>query len=243
MLKSVSRESLQKHVLNSPLNSCWLVCLIFSLIHIVVSIAVAATNSQIAEGSASASFAALWSSILVIFFCINGSSIVFFKNNSPFMFGFVIGLSFFLAEIFLVLTSIFFSYASHAQSNKLITFGANTAMGLFCFFNIFIYLAWGWMLINNRSTILNFDTSKIDVATGQVPPISPEIPVNSNTFVIEPPQETIVVASPLQTAKEVALSQECSRKQSLDETAFKETLEAPPSATGSSPEEEMQNPA
>lgn len=90
---------------------------IFSVIQIIVSIAVAAKNSKSIGGYKSATFAAIWAMFLVIIFAILGGHIVFVGNANPVQVGFLIGVAAMLAQLFFVLMCIYFTLGSEATHN------------------------------------------------------------------------------------------------------------------------------
>lgn len=84
---------------------------------VIVSIAVAATNSKGTGGYKSASFAAIWSMFLVIGFTTVGGQIVFGGKSTELLVGFMIGVAFMMCELFFVLMVAFFILGSEATHN------------------------------------------------------------------------------------------------------------------------------
>lgn len=78
------------------------------MVQVIVSIAVAAANSNATGGLKSASFAAIWSMFLVIAFTGVGAQIVFGGRSTELLVGFMIGTAAMLTELFFVLMVIFF---------------------------------------------------------------------------------------------------------------------------------------
>mmetsp|Transcript_2586 Transcript_2586/g.2736 ORF Transcript_2586/g.2736 Transcript_2586/m.2736 type:complete len:218 (-) Transcript_2586:190-843(-) len=129
----------------------WIVCLIFSGVDCIVSISVAGMNNETHGGSSGLVFAALWSLFLVIIFDIAGSQLIFYGNCSALMVGFVIGVAAMLAELFLVLMCVFFSFGTSSKHKDFETEDANNAMGAFCFFNMIIFFVFAVLLTQHRS--------------------------------------------------------------------------------------------
>lgn len=84
---------------------------------VIVSIVVAAANTG-ADGYKSATFAAIWSMFLVIFFTALGAKIVFGGKSSALMVGFMMGVAAMLTELFFVLMVIFFVLGQNADTNN-----------------------------------------------------------------------------------------------------------------------------
>jgi hypothetical protein len=83
---------------------------------VIVSIIVAAANSNASGGYKSASFAAIWSMLLVIVFTLVGAQIVFGGRSSELLVGFMIGTAAMLTELFFVLMVIFFVLGQNATN-------------------------------------------------------------------------------------------------------------------------------
>jgi hypothetical protein len=72
------------------------------------------SNSNTVGGYKSASFAAIWSMLLVIAFTSVGGRMVVGGKSSPLLVGFLIGVAIMLAELFFVLMIIFFIFGTNA---------------------------------------------------------------------------------------------------------------------------------
>lgn len=89
------------------------------MVQVIVSIAVAAANSNSDGGYKSASFAAIWSMFLVIAFTGLGAKVVFGGKSSELLVGFLIGVAAMLTELFFVLMVTFFVLGQNATVNNL----------------------------------------------------------------------------------------------------------------------------
>lgn len=120
----------------------------------IVSIAVAASNSQTTGGYKSASFAAIWSMFLVIAFTALGGKIVFGGKSSELLVGFLIGVAAMLAQLCFVLMVIFFIFGSDAKTSSLATAPSDQAYAAFSLINMIIYFVWVIILSVHRKTIM-----------------------------------------------------------------------------------------
>jgi len=136
------------------LRHMWFVIVIFAVVQVIVSIAVAAANNTDVGGYKSATFAAIWSMFLVIFSTAVGGQIVFAGKSSELLVGFMIGFSAMLTELFFVLMVLFFILSSEATTQMLKTAPADKAYGAFCLFNMIIYFVWTIILAVHRQTVM-----------------------------------------------------------------------------------------
>ncbi|RYG63325.1 hypothetical protein EON64_16150 [archaeon] len=120
----------------------------------IVSIAVAAANSNATGGLKSASFAAIWSMFLVIAFAIVGAQIVFGGRSSELLVGFMIGTAAMLTELFFVLMVIFFVMGENASTNNYKTAPSNKAYAVFSLLNMIIYFVWAIILTVHRKSVM-----------------------------------------------------------------------------------------
>jgi len=130
------------------------VIVVFAVVQVIVSIAVANANQKYTGGYKSAVFAALWSMFLVIGSTAVAGQIVFTGKSTELMVGFMIGFSAMLTELFFVLMVLFFILTSEAQTQQLATAPADTAYGVFCLFNMIIYFVWTIILTVHRRTVM-----------------------------------------------------------------------------------------
>lgn len=89
------------------------------LVQVIVSIAVAASNNQNKGGLKSATFAAIWSMFIVVYFIYQGYTIVMSNKNDPLLVGFMIGVAAMLAELCFMLAAVFFTLGEDASSKGL----------------------------------------------------------------------------------------------------------------------------
>jgi len=140
----------------------WIVVLIFAVVQVIVSIAVAAANSSTESGGyKSASFAAIWSMFLVIMFTGLGAKIVFGGRSSALLVGFLLGAAAMLTELFFVLMVMFFVLGQNANTNGYATAPSDTAYAAFSLLNMVIYFVWAIILAVHRNTIINEQTNSI----------------------------------------------------------------------------------
>ena len=90
---------------------------VFTIIQVIVSIAVAAMNSKSHGGYKSATFTSIWAMLLALIFCGVGGQIVFKGNSSPLLVGFMIGVAAMLCQLFFVLMCVFFVLGTEATHN------------------------------------------------------------------------------------------------------------------------------
>lgn len=141
------------------LKHMWIVVLIFAVVQVIVSIAVAAANSG-ANGYKSASFAAIWSMFLVIIFTGLGAKVVFGGKSSALMVGFMMGVAAMLTELFFVLMVVFFVLGTNADTNGYSTADSDQAYAAFSLLNMIIYFVWAIILTVHRQTVI-LDQSNI----------------------------------------------------------------------------------
>lgn len=137
------------------LRHMWFVVVIFAVVQVIVSIAVAAANSKSGSqgGMKSAGFAAIWSMFLVIGFTYVGGKIVFGDKSSELLVGFMIGIAYMMVELFFVLMIVFFILAADAQKNGYTTAPPDNAYGAFSLLNMIIYLVWAIILTVHRRAV------------------------------------------------------------------------------------------
>jgi len=135
------------------LKHMWFVVLLFAIVQVIVSIAVAATNSK-TGGYKSASFAAIWSMFLVIGFTTVGGQIVFGGKSTELLVGFMIGVAFMLCELFFVLMVAFFILGAEAAHNQYVSANSDKAYGAFSLLNMIIYFVWAIILTVHRKTVM-----------------------------------------------------------------------------------------
>lgn len=120
----------------------------------IVSCAVAASNSKTAGGYKSASFAAIWSMFLVIAFTALGAKIVFGGRSSELLIGFLIGVAAMLSQLCFVLMVIFFVFGVNAKTSNIATAPSDQAYAAFSLINMIIYFVWTIILVVHRKTIM-----------------------------------------------------------------------------------------
>mmetsp|Transcript_12800 Transcript_12800/g.11612 ORF Transcript_12800/g.11612 Transcript_12800/m.11612 type:complete len:202 (+) Transcript_12800:95-700(+) len=149
------------------LRHMWFVILLFSVVQIIVSIAVAASNSSSEGGYKSMSFAAIWAMFLVIAFGLLGARIVFGGKAPELLIGFLIGVASMLAQLFFVLAVIFFGIGTEAALNGHKTAPSDKAYGAFGLVNTIIYAVWAIILsVNRKAVALNQkEAENVDVET------------------------------------------------------------------------------
>jgi hypothetical protein len=97
----------------------WIVVVIFAVVQVIVSIAVAAANTKaMLGGHNSATFAAIWSMFLAIGFAVLGARIVFTGRSSELLVGFMIGVATMMTELFFVLMVFFFALGEQATTGN-----------------------------------------------------------------------------------------------------------------------------
>eukprot|EP00599_Poterioochromonas_sp_BG-1_P007322 CAMPEP_0173150652 /NCGR_PEP_ID=MMETSP1105-20130129/11094_1 /TAXON_ID=2985 /ORGANISM="Ochromonas sp., Strain BG-1" /LENGTH=197 /DNA_ID=CAMNT_0014065841 /DNA_START=57 /DNA_END=650 /DNA_ORIENTATION=- len=131
----------------------WIVICIFAVVQVIVSCAVAASNSETEGGYKSASFAAIWSMLLVIVFTALGGKIVLGGRSSELLVGFLIGVAAMLSQLCFVLMVIFFIFGTNAKSSNLDTAPSDQAYAAFSLINMIIYFVWTILLVVHRKTI------------------------------------------------------------------------------------------
>lgn len=136
------------------LKHMWIVVLIFAIVQVIVSIAVAAANTNARGGYKSVSFAAIWSMFLVIIFTAVGAQIVFGGRSSELLVGFMIGTSAMLCELFFVLMVIFFILGQNAKDKGYHTAPNDTAYAVFSLLNMIIYFVWAIILTVHRKSVM-----------------------------------------------------------------------------------------
>ena len=141
----------------------FLVWQIFAVFQVIVSIAVAAQNDPTKKqgGLASASFAAIWSMLMVVAFTIHGAQIVFGGQSTEIGVGYMIGVSAMMCQLFFVLMCAFFVLATDAQKNGYISYQSDAAFGSFCLLNMIIYLIWAIILSVHRRAVISPSTSTV----------------------------------------------------------------------------------
>jgi uncharacterized membrane protein len=127
---------------------------IFAVVQVIVSCAVAASNSKTDGGYKSASFAAIWSMFLVIGFTSLGAKVVFGGRSSELLVGFLIGCAAMLSQLCFVLMVIFFVFGANAQTSHIATAPSDQAYAAFSLINMIIYFVWTIILIVHRKTIM-----------------------------------------------------------------------------------------
>ena len=91
---------------------------------------------------------------LVIMVVFIGGRIVLRGRSHPIVVGFMIGLSFMLAELMFVIMCIFFGLGTEAAKNKWTTAPSDNAMGSFSMFNMMLYIIWGVLLVMYRQSLV-----------------------------------------------------------------------------------------
>ncbi len=92
---------------------------VFTVVQVIVSIAVAAANTKAQVGGhSSASFAAIWSMFMAIIFAGLGGYVVLSGKSSELLVGFLIGVASMMAELFFVLMAFFFTLGEIATTNN-----------------------------------------------------------------------------------------------------------------------------
>jgi uncharacterized membrane protein len=135
------------------LKHMWIVILVFAVVQVIVSIAVAAANDLSKTGYRSAAFAAIWSMFLVVSFVTLGGTIVFGGKASELLIGFQIGVAAMLTELFFVLMVIFFILGEKAKLNGKKEAPSDQAYAAFSLINMIIYFVWTIILIVHRRTV------------------------------------------------------------------------------------------
>lgn len=92
--------------------------------------------------------------LLVIMVVFLGGRIVLRGRSHPIVVGFMIGLSFMLAELMFVIMCIFFGLGAEAAKNKWTTAPSDNAMGSFSMFNMMLYIIWGVLLVMYRQSLV-----------------------------------------------------------------------------------------
>eukprot|EP01038_Epipyxis_sp_PR26KG_P009489 gene9489-12783_t len=146
------------------LRHMWFVIVLFAVVQVIVSIAVAATNNTMAGGFKSLGFAAIWSMFLVIGFTVLGGRIVMTNRSSELLVGFMIGIAAMLTELFFVLMVMFFIIGQEAGLNGGKTAPSDKAYAAFCLINMIIYFVWTIILTVHRRTVM---ISKQDLDASQ----------------------------------------------------------------------------
>jgi len=136
------------------LKHMWYVIMVFALVQIIVSIAVAASNDVYPNGYKSAAFAAIWSMFLVVIFAGLGAQIVFGGRAQELQVGFLIGVAAMLTELFFVLMVLFFILGNNAQTAGYQTYQADVSYGVFSLINMIIYFVWTIILVVHRKTVM-----------------------------------------------------------------------------------------
>mmetsp|Transcript_29907 Transcript_29907/g.41088 ORF Transcript_29907/g.41088 Transcript_29907/m.41088 type:complete len:197 (+) Transcript_29907:64-654(+) len=134
------------------LRHMWFVIVVFAVVQVIVSIAVAAANAKTSLGGLkSAGFAAIWSMFLVIIFTVLGGKMVLTSNkSSELMVGFMIGIAAMLTELFFVLMVMFFILGQEASSEIA---PSDKAYAVFSLLNMIIYFVWTIILVVHRRTV------------------------------------------------------------------------------------------
>jgi len=136
------------------LKHMWIVILVFAVVQVIVSIAVAAANDTYDFGYKSAAFAAIWSMFLVVGFTGLGATIVFGGKATELLVGFLIGVAAMLAELFFVLMVMFFILGTNAANNNQKAGPADKAFAAFSLLNMIIYFVWAIILVVHRRTVM-----------------------------------------------------------------------------------------
>ena len=92
--------------------------------------------------------------LLVVMIVFLGGRIVLRGRSHPILVGFMIGLSFMLAELMFVIMCIFFGLGTEAAKNKWTTAPTDNAMGSFSMFNMILYIIWGTLLVMHRQSLI-----------------------------------------------------------------------------------------
>jgi len=133
----------------------WYVLAGSCVVQLIVASAAAAANAQTANGYKSASFAAVWTLFLVLLFQVMSAYIVFKQKSSALFVGFVIGTGLMTSELFFMLMCVFFLIGTEAQTiNPGAAVDSDKAYGSFAFFNMFFYLIWSVILLQNRGDVI-----------------------------------------------------------------------------------------
>jgi len=129
---------------------------VFTFIQVIVSIAVAAQNDPTKQegGLAGASFAAIWSMIMVLMFTVHGAQIVFGAQSTEIGVGYMIGVAAMMVQLFFVLMCIFFVLGTEAKRDGYVAYQSDAAFGTFCLLNMIIYLIWAIILSVHRRAVI-----------------------------------------------------------------------------------------
>ncbi|CAM9927988.1 unnamed protein product, partial [Discosporangium mesarthrocarpum] len=91
---------------------------LFGALDVILALVTASKNDSSANGSHAASFASVWTLILVILVSVAGT-IILRKYHTPLAVGTLLGMTTMMSQLMFVLFAVFMSLASTSETNEL----------------------------------------------------------------------------------------------------------------------------